>query len=280
MERALGFARGISARLGEIRGVEAVALGGSWARGEARPDSDLDLGIYYDPSSPPRVDDLRPLAEEMDDRHPLHAVTGFGEWGPWINGGGWLRIEGRRVDWLYRDLDRVGRVFEECRAGRPALHHQPGHPHGFHTHVYLGEVHHCRPLHDPKGILRELKSLTTPYPPALKRALVRLHLWQAGFALDTTTSSAARGDVFHVAGSFFQCAASLVQVLYALNERYLINEKGALPGVEGLPLHPPSFTERASSVLSRPGEGADELWASLQSLRSLLDETARLCAAL
>jgi predicted nucleotidyltransferase len=27
--------------------VEAVALGGSWAREEAHPDSDVDLGIYY-----------------------------------------------------------------------------------------------------------------------------------------------------------------------------------------------------------------------------------------
>jgi predicted nucleotidyltransferase len=32
-------------RLCEIEGVEAVALGGSWARGEAHPNSDVDLGI-------------------------------------------------------------------------------------------------------------------------------------------------------------------------------------------------------------------------------------------
>ena len=82
------FARKVSARLGEIQGVEAVALGGSWARGEARPDSDVDLGIYYDPASPPRIEDLRRLAADLDDRHPLDAVTDFGEWGPWINGGG------------------------------------------------------------------------------------------------------------------------------------------------------------------------------------------------
>ena len=277
-EQILGFATGISDRLGELDGVAAVALGGSWARGEARPDSDVDLGIYYDPADPPRVEDLRRLAAELDDRHPSDAVTDFGGWGPWINGGGWLRIEGRRVDWIYRDLELIGRIFEACRAGRPTLHHQPGHPHGFHTHIYLGEVHHCRPLHDPADTLRGLKALAAPYPPALKRALIRLHLWQAGFALDTTASPAARGDVFHAAGSFFQCVASLVQALYALNERYLINEKGALEGVEGLPIHPRGFTERASAVLARPGEDADELRASLSVLRSLLEEVGSLCA--
>lgn len=279
MEWVLGFVRGISTRLAGIRGVEAVALGGSWARGEAHPGSDLDLGIYYDPASPPRIEDLRLLAAELDDRHPPEAVTGFGEWGPWINGGGWLRIGGRRVDWLYRDLDRVRRVFGECRAGRPGLHHQPGHPHGFHTHIYLGEVHHCRPLHDPAGTLGELKSLAHPYPAPLKHALLRRGLWQANFALDTTASSAARGDVFHASGSFFQCVASLVQVLYALNERYLVNEKGALMGTENLPLGPDAFAERASAVLARPGGDPGELKAGLRALRTLVEEVRVLCEA-
>jgi hypothetical protein len=88
---------------GKVRGnkclIQAdVALGGSWARGEARPDSDVDLGLYYRPDSPPDVGDLRRLARELDDRHPPDSVSEIGEWGPWINGGGWLRIAGRPVD--------------------------------------------------------------------------------------------------------------------------------------------------------------------------------------
>ncbi|MGC4867075.1 nucleotidyltransferase domain-containing protein [Micromonospora sp. DT53] len=34
-------------RLCAVDGVVAVALGGSRARGEHRPDSDWDLGLYY-----------------------------------------------------------------------------------------------------------------------------------------------------------------------------------------------------------------------------------------
>lgn len=226
----------------------------------------------------PRIENLRRLSAELDDRHPSDAVTGFGGWGPWVNGGAWLRIESRRVDWIYRDLDKIGRIFEECRAGKVALHHQPGHPHGFHTHIYLGEVHHRRPLHDPTGVLRELKLLADPYLSSLKHALVREHLWQANFALDTTASSAAHADVFHTVGSCFEYVASLVQALYAVNERYLIDEKRALKGVEDLPLHPHAYNERTSAVLSRPGEGADELRASLKTLRALVDEVGDLCA--
>ena len=141
----------VAERLGGIEGVEAVALGGSWARGEAHPNSDVDLGIYYRPESPPRIEDLRLLARELDDRHPSDAVTGFGEWGPWINGGGWLTIDCRRTDWLYRDLTLVERTIEKCRAGHPSVHYQPGHPHGFHTHIYMGEVHHCLILYEQNG---------------------------------------------------------------------------------------------------------------------------------
>lgn len=33
--------------LSKLQGVEAIVLGGSHARAAARPDSDVDLGLYY-----------------------------------------------------------------------------------------------------------------------------------------------------------------------------------------------------------------------------------------
>jgi hypothetical protein len=66
-------------------------------------------------------------------------------------------------------------------------------------------------------------------------------------------------------------------MLYALNKRYLINEKGALRGGEKLPLRLHTFAERASAVLSQPGRGAGELGASLHTLRTLVEEVGTLC---
>ncbi|RVX41729.1 nucleotidyltransferase-like protein [Nonomuraea polychroma] len=37
----------VAARLAGVPGVAAVVLGGSRARGTHRPDSDIDLGLYY-----------------------------------------------------------------------------------------------------------------------------------------------------------------------------------------------------------------------------------------
>lgn len=260
----------IAAELGTVTGVAAVVLGGSWARGAADANSDIDLGIYYYPNAKPALDDLRALAARLDDSHDGDVVTEFGAWGPWINGGGWLTVEGQRVDWLYRDLDKVSQIIELCRVGKPAVYYQTGHPHGFHTHIYMGEVHLCQPLYDPDGLLTELKALTVPYPPAMKKALIDLYLWEAGFALETSHKPASRGEAFYIAGTFFRCAACLVQVLYALNERYWINEKGSVKAAATFPLTPPDFEATITRALGSLGTTAAAINSRLRDMEALV----------
>lgn len=293
MNEALDVAARVAARLGAIPGVVAVVLGGSRSRGEGHPDSDIDLGIYYEPERPPDLPALRALARELcasaagDAVTPLSrelhakgaedAVTPLGAWGPWINGGAWLEIEGHRVDWLYRDLARVRRVIEECRAGQVTCDYQTGHPHGFLSASYLADIHDCRPLFDPAGGLAPLKALVTPYPPALRRALLDRFLWEAGFAIDTARKPAGRGDVMYVSGCLFRAAACLVQALFALNERYLSNEKGSLRRTRALPRCPEGFADRVAATLSAPGDRAEALLESLGRMEALARQTRDLC---
>jgi predicted nucleotidyltransferase len=268
----LDLAQRVADQLAQIDGVVAVVLGGSWARGTAQPGSDLDIGIYYRAAQPPSLAALQHLAQELDDRHLPDLVTDFGGWGPWINGGGWLMIDMQPVDWLYRDLDQVTAVVEACAAGKPTLDHQPGHPHGFHSHIYGGEVFFCHPLRDPDGVLAALKARITPYPPLLKQTLIDRFLWQAEFALAVARKAVGRNDVFYVSGCLFQNVACLVQVLYALNERFFVNEKGAIAEVETFALRPPAFGAVARAVLSAPG-------TTPQALRNSIDQLMALTAA-
>jgi predicted nucleotidyltransferase len=69
------LAQRIAARLGEIEGIVAVALGGSWARGEGHSGSDVDLGIYYRDEHRPSVEELHGLAQELGYRYPAEPVT-------------------------------------------------------------------------------------------------------------------------------------------------------------------------------------------------------------
>jgi hypothetical protein len=98
-------------------------------------------------------------------------VTSVGEWGKWIVGGGWLSVGGRKVDFLYRDGERVAEVVAACRTGHITIDYQPGHPHGFCSAIWMGEVALCQPLFDPQGMIAELKAMTSPYPEALREAL-------------------------------------------------------------------------------------------------------------
>ena len=107
-------------QLQQIKGIEGVVLGGSRARGTHTPQSDIDLGLYYRASDPLDLNALRQLAMELDDSHRHDVITDFGEWGPWINGGGWLKIEGMAVDFLYREVDIAAPPLAGVLAATPA----------------------------------------------------------------------------------------------------------------------------------------------------------------
>lgn len=108
----------LAARLVEVPGVVAVSLGGSRARGDHTPESDVDLGLYYRP--PLDLEALGRLAREVAGVQAQ--VTAPGEWGPWVDGGSWPTIEGTAVDWLYRDVDRVRASWSTARRGRYGWH--------------------------------------------------------------------------------------------------------------------------------------------------------------
>jgi tRNA nucleotidyltransferase (CCA-adding enzyme) len=107
----------ITQQLSEIPGIVAIVLGGSYARGTARPDSDLDIGVYYSEQSPPEIEAIRSLARKVSLPDQPPTVTGFYEWGPWVNGGAWIQTVAGKVDLLYRNIEQVERVLNESQTG-------------------------------------------------------------------------------------------------------------------------------------------------------------------
>src|ERR1700731_2726172 len=128
----------VVARVSKIEGIRAIVLGGSRARGTADQHSDIDLGIYYDGKHPFSIPALGAAAKELDDRQTDGLVTSFGEWGPAVNGGGWLEMGGHQVDFLYREMGAVRDALEDCVGGGPRSIYQLGHPLGFHIQIYAG----------------------------------------------------------------------------------------------------------------------------------------------
>ncbi|WP_411106947.1 nucleotidyltransferase domain-containing protein [Streptomyces sp. cmx-4-9] len=253
----------MAGRLAEVPGVVGVMLGGSRARGDHRPESDWDLGVYYRGGL-----DLAAMGELAG---PGVEVAGPGGWGPWVDGGAWLRVDGVAVDWILRDLDRVERVWSECAEGRYEVGVQPGHPLGFWSPCYAGEVALGRVLADPGGELTDLRRRAGQYPEALRQALVA-GAWEAEFLVEGAVKGAARADVLYVALCLSRAVGVLVQAMYAEDRRWCLNEKGALAVAEALPSAPPGFGPRVRGLLAAPGRSSEELVAVVDGARALVAE--------
>ncbi len=267
----------MAARLRKIDGIEAVALGGSWSRGTARADSDIDLGLAYDGDHPFSIAELAEAARELDDRHLDGLATPIGAWGPGVNGGGWLLIDGGHVDFLYRDLNRVREVVERCIAGEPDAVYQLGHPMGFQNQIYVGETHFCLPIFDRDGKLARLKAMVAEYPEKMRVALVRKHLFDSAFHIEIAAKPAARTDIMYVSECLSTATGFMTLVLYALNRQFYLNEKSAFLQSAGFAIRPPRIHERVAKILGTIGSDASVLAASVDAMREVHRDLAKLC---
>jgi predicted nucleotidyltransferase len=269
------FINHIVSSLRSIEGITAIALGGSRARGKHTHTSDVDLGIYYNRENPPDLIALNRLACEFDDNHRVNLITAIGEWGKWINGGGWLKVEGVGVDFLYRDLATVNRVIDDCYQGRITIDYQPGHPHGFVSSIYMGEIAMCQVLYDPDGVLEALKVKTKPYPVGLKQATIDTFAWEISFSLLVAKKAIARNDIVYAAGCCFRSVACMNQVLFALNEDYLLNEKGATAVAGTFAISPSDYQQRVERAFTLLAVDTKSITEAIVILEAIEDDLSQ-----
>jgi hypothetical protein len=262
-------------QLHAVPGMAAIVLGGSYASGTQHEASDLDIGLYYHQDAPFSIAALRQIAASVSvDSAPT--VTGFYEWGPWVNGGAWIHTAHGKVDFLYRNLDQVRRTIAEAQQG--IVHHdydqQPAY--GFYSVIYLAEIQICIPLDDPEGLIAQLKQQVATYPPKLKQKVIADSLWSAEFTLVHARAFAAQGDVYNTVGCLTRVAANLTQALFALNERYFIRDKRVMETLATFARLPEGCTEQVSRVLACPGGTARELSESVRGLEQVWRSVAKL----
>ena len=262
-------------QLSKIPGISAVVLGGSYASGAQHAASDIDIGLYYLPENPFAIEDIRRIAENVAAAGNV-TVTGFYEWGAWVNGGAWIQTPQGKVDFLYRNLAQVRQTIREAQEG--ICHHdydqQP--TYGFYSVIYLAETQICIPLHDPDAIIDELKRSVVVYPAQLKQKVIADSLWGAEFTLLHASGFAAQGDVYNTAGCLTRAASNLTQALFALNEVYFIRDKKVLDRVAGFSRLPPGYVQQVNHILGHPGHTAQELTQSVDQPKRVWRSVASL----
>ncbi|MFL1379926.1 MULTISPECIES: nucleotidyltransferase domain-containing protein [unclassified Nocardiopsis] len=235
------FLHDTATRLGGLTGVRAVALGGSRAQGTHRDDSDWDLAVYYREKFDPQ--ELRDLGWPGE-------VSEIGGWGGGVfNGGAWLRIDGRRVDVHYRDLDVVEREIARAQAGdfdvEPLLFHLVGIP----TYLVVAELALGRTL---------LGELPRPdYPQELRRSAPPRWRGVAAATLGYAENNhAPQGRVSHTAGLIAQAAAQTAHAVLAGRGEWATNDKTLLSraGLEEIDLIIAGMTADPQDLLAAVAE--------------------------
>ena len=251
-----------------VTGVAAIVLGGSYASGTQHAASDLDIGLYYWEAQPFDLAIIRQIADGISAQGPA-TVTGFYEWGAWVNGGAWIHTAQGKVDFLYRNLDHVQRTVTEAQQG--ITHHdyaqQP--THGFYSVIYLAETQICRPLYDPAGLIADLKRQVAVYPAALKQKLVADTLWSAEFTLLFAHDFAAKGDVYNTVGCLTRITANLTQALFALNEQYFMRDKQVMETIATFAVLPTGYVAQINALLAAPGSTAPTLQQTVQQSKAI-----------
>ncbi len=263
----------VAERLRKVPGIEAIVLGGSRARATHGPNSDIDIGIYYGGAVELNLEALDEAARLLDDEHRGKLITPPGGWGNWVNGGGWLIVDGIHVDLILRDVRRVGKAVEDCQKGVVTTHYQPGHPHAYINAMYMGELAISKLIWDGPGGVAALKRTAESYPPAMKAAIISFFQFEAGFSCMFAQENAKKGDAYYVTAHVVRSVSCMNQVLFALNDEYCLNEKRAVGMIDAFPIRPENYKDRVEKVFALCGT---DLTEASHLLKQLVDEVSAL----
>jgi hypothetical protein len=259
-------------QLKRIAGVKAIVLGGSYATGMATDNSDLDIGIYYSDQSPFDPEKIKIIAEKFSgNEKPI--VTGFYEWGPWVNGGAWIKTANGKIDFLYKNIEQIALTIQNAKIGIWENHFEQQPPYGFSSIMFLAETYSCVPLYDPEGIIGRLKEEVKEYPEKLKQSVIQQSLWSAEFTIWQAESFASRVDVYNTVGCFTRAIKNIVTALFAINELYPIGDKRAIEILEQSKLKPANLAQRIDTILCSHKSALTE---NASQLKKLFDEVVEL----
>ncbi|MFB3882160.1 MAG: DUF4037 domain-containing protein [Armatimonadota bacterium] len=273
---------GVAGLVGELlplvrrfsRGEYAIALGGAHAKGSADTESDLDLYLFAN-SVLPTEERTRMVTAFSPE------VTGAYSWQDGAETGTDFYFRGTRVEVWLRNADHIERTIAECQQGTVRRQFVTWTTTGFYNHCALSDVSVMVPLEDSFGIIARWKAQLSVYPPKLREAIIEQHLgaarfWPGNFHY---RSAVERGDVIYATGIVQQVVHNVIQVLFALNERYFPGDKHLGAALDHLPWQPADLRRRVESLLwpSVPATG-ETLRAQAETLRSLLRDVERAAA--
>lgn len=134
----------LTALLQDVRGIDAIVLGGSCCVGMQNPASDIDICVYYNDRF--NVSELNNKLALIDDEFQSDIILPPGSWGKWLDSGGVCVIGGIQYDFSLRKTCFVSHVIHDCIHGHIAFMFSSAYPYGYGNYYLFSEAHYCKIL--------------------------------------------------------------------------------------------------------------------------------------
>jgi hypothetical protein len=144
--------------------------------------------------------------------------------------------------------------------------YQTGHPHGYISAMYRGELAISKILYAKNESLCKLKKQAETYPSALRKSLVDFFMFEAGFSLMFVKANLRADDKYYIAGHVFRIISCLNQVLFACNNAYCINEKKAVKMIETFEHKPGKYAQKVNGIFEVLGLSLIECYDMTEKL--------------
>lgn len=258
-------------KLSALDFVQGIVIAGSHATQTEGPNSDLDIGIYYDHD---KLDHkaLEIITQELDDEHRKNLLAAEGEWGPWVNFGAWIKMQGMPVDLIFRDLQRVKNCIQETNQGITYGNYQPGHPHAYFNVMYRGELASSQTIYAKEASFQDLKILAQQYPTLLQLNIIQYFSVEADFSLSLAKKTWENKDLNYTYGLIFRMVCGFNQIIFAKNKKYLLNEKKAVQRAATLEFAPRNYQEKIDLLYTKLLQNPDEAFRIAKELATEIQQ--------
>ncbi len=234
-----------------VNGKYAIALAGSYAKGVADKNSDIDFFMFVEnpKSYEERVEIIKSIA---DKDKPMWVSRRFDEsaWGGSMD----FSYQGIPVETTVRTIERMDKVIDECIDGKFEIIPALWTTNGYYTYIYLSEISFIKAIDDPYSIISNYKQKLNCYPQKLKKAIVDCFFDRSCMWLDNFhyLSAIEREDIMFTGGIVKNTVLDMVQVIFALNEVYFTGDKKLEIQLSNLEYCPHKLSDNVEFLMSAP----------------------------
>lgn len=254
----------VVAEMKVLPGVVAIGLGGSRSIGTATAHSDYDIILFSEKPDGIDADAIQAVLERFGGGWQGGEAKPFAE----------MTVEGKKVEVLFRSFQRIESEIAMAKKGEFRRVLNPLHVIGFLSTIVVSYATYIRPLWDPEGRLREVVKSAFPYPEALREKMIQTFRTEAKVALIHAGKTRSVHDIAHLMGLYSRAHVAWVILLFAINRRYPIIDKGGRQLVPKMPASPANFDFRTKAIFRAAAAG--DLKGALSEANRLHNEIARL----